>query len=94
MSKAKANFTTLEELETSIYNALNIASFANFNKTGIIVIDNLESIHEDERAKIYTFVESMSPISVQYIITSRNEENYQERMGISGFQIPTEKIHS
>lgn len=83
--KQRQNFTTLEELETSIYNALNIESFANFNKTGIIVIDNLESIHEDERAKIYTFVESMSPISVQYIITSRNEENYQERMGISGF---------
>lgn len=80
------NFSTSEELSNNIFKALNVESFVGFNKIGIIVIDNLESLSQKEREKIYTFVESMSPANVQYIITSRNEEKYQERMDINGFK--------
>lgn len=80
------NFSSCEELKENIFSALSISSFENFNRPGIIIVDNLESLSKNEREKIKIFIESMSPREVQYIITSRNEEDYEERMQISSFQ--------
>ena len=82
----KHNFSTFEELEEKIYKVLEIDSFDNFDKKGLIIIDNLETLSEQERAKIKEYIDFMSPIGIQYILTSRNEEEYEERMKLGGFE--------
>lgn len=84
--KNKASFGTAEELFTSIYQALGITSFSGYDKAGLIVIDNLESLTIDDRKKVEEFIRFASPYQVQYIITSRNEENYEIRKKLAGFE--------
>lgn len=79
------SFKTAEELINNIYRFLKISSFSNFNKTGIIIVDNLETLSADERSKVSDFIRFASPQQIQYIITSRNEENYEYRKKIAGF---------
>lgn len=83
---SKTSFLSKDELEKKIYQDLNIENFFGFNKDGIIIIDNLESIEIEEKEKIQDFVQVNSPSNIQYIITSRNEENYEERKHLSGFE--------
>ena len=79
-------FSTCNELKNEIFRQLNISNFSNYTSSGLIVVDNLESLDESERAKVKSFIEDDSPSSVQYIITTRNEEQYEERMPLDGFK--------
>ena len=81
----KTDFSTCKELETSIYKALDIKTFLGYEKKGLVIIDNLETIDRTEREAIKQFIDDRSPQNIQYIITSRNEEQYDERMSINGF---------
>lgn len=82
----KHNFTSFRELKTAILDKLKISSFENYSKKGIIIIDNLETIETSERKQIKEFIDYMSPAGIQYIITSRNEEECEERIKLSGFE--------
>lgn len=81
----KNTFADFESLKSSIFKYLQINDFENFNRTGLILIDNFETLPEEERNKIREFVEYSSPAQIQYIITSRNEEMFSERMCLNGF---------
>lgn len=80
------NFSSFDELKNEIFNKLNISGFEEFSGSGVIIIDNLETLAREERIKIKEFIDYMSPSGVQYIITSRNEEEYEERMKLEGFE--------
>lgn len=80
-----SDFSSCEELEWEIYKLLGIKSYIDFEDKGIIIIDNLETIDQEEREKIRDLIDNRSPQNIQYIITSRNEEPYDERMNITGF---------
>ncbi|MFW6009023.1 MAG: ATP-binding protein [archaeon] len=56
----------------------------NHKNKGLIIIDNFEIFSDDDKEKIIKFIKK-SPRSVQYILTSRNEENCEEKLHISGF---------
>ena len=81
-----SNFSTFEELKNNIFGKLQVNDFEGFHKNGIIIIDNLETLNEQERQKTKDFIDYMSPSEIQYIITSRNEEEYEERMHLAGFE--------
>lgn len=81
----KYSYKTSDELILEIYRCLGIDSFEGFNKKGIIVVDNLESLSNEERNMVHDFISYDSPQGVQYIITSRNEENFEVRKKIAGF---------
>lgn len=80
-----SDFTSCMELKEAIYKCLNIDSYVGFEDKGIIIIDNLETVAQKEREAIKDFIDNRSPQNIQYIITSRNEEPYEERMHIKGF---------
>lgn len=84
-NKLAASFSTVKELQQSIYAYLGIDNYSQLHKNGLIIIDNLESLGAQERCLLTEFVEEDSPQQVQYILTSRNEENYQGRRPLSGF---------
>ena len=82
----KQTFCSAEQLFKSIFNHLKIESFAGFTKPGLIIIDNFDTLSEGERAKVQEFVQYRTPQQIQYIITSRNEEGFEERKKIAGFE--------
>lgn len=82
----KKQFSNLTELQQCIFGALGIDSFEAYQKCGIIVVDNLESLSADERKYVKEFIQFMSPPGVQYIVTSRNEEDFDEVKLIDGFE--------
>jgi len=61
----------------------NVTELSKFGK-GIIVIDNIETFNEPDKTSILEFIKT-SPNNIQYIITSRYEENAVERLHIEGF---------
>ena len=82
----KHNFLSFDDLKNAIFEQLNISGFEGYNGQGIIVIDNLETLERSERSKINNFIDYMSPVGIQYIVTSRNEEECEERMKLDGFE--------
>ncbi len=80
------SFKTAKELVNEIYELLGITSFQDYHKKGIIIIDNLETLSSEERKQLSDFINFSSPQQIQYIITSRNEENYECRKKIAGFE--------
>jgi len=84
-NKLTASFSSVEELKQSIFAYLGIDDYSKLNKKGLIIIDNLESLTTAERRLLAEFVEEDSPQEVQYILTSRNEEGYQVRKSLAGF---------
>lgn len=81
------SFKTADELKRNIFSNLNISSFSpDYDQCGLIIIDNLETLSENDRKQVAEFVRSYSPPKIQYIITSRNEEHYERSKHIAGFE--------
>ena len=81
------SFKTSEELIENIYTALGISSFSrDYNLPGLIIIDNLETLSAESRKTLAEFIHYSSPQQIQYIITSRNEEDYEYRKKLAGFE--------
>ncbi len=82
----RKSFDTFVNLKTLIFNAFNIDSFVGFSKVGIIVIDNLETLSSSDRDLLHNFIQSESPPCIQYILTSRKEEQYDVNQELNGFE--------
>lgn len=80
------HFENSDELTKLILNSLGLTSFRDYHKEGIIIVDNLESLPEDERQKIKHFIEAQTPSEMQFLITSRNSEEYEMNFRLSGFE--------
>lgn len=52
---------------------------------GLIVIDNIENLKEEEKQKIFSFMRKI-PREIQFLITSRNEEPCEEKIHLSEFK--------
>lgn len=83
--RSNYNFNDFDSLKNIIFSSLNISDFSNFNKQGLIIIDNLETLVTEERNKIRDFIDYNTPSNIQFIITSRNEEPFSERKLLGGF---------
>lgn len=85
---AKPEFSTLDDLKKLICTALEIDDIGGISGLlgrGIIVIDNIENICDEEKNKIIDFIKSL-PRSVQFIVTSRNEEACEEKIHVEEFK--------
>lgn len=79
------HFETADELIGLILSALKIDTFRKYHDEGLIVVDNLETLSLDERQKVKTFVETQTPSEMQFILTSRNSEEYETNYKLAGF---------
>ncbi len=82
----RQTFENFEALKKLIFKSLNIETFDNFRKNGIIIIDNLETLSTEDRNHLHNFVQAESPACIQYILTSRKEEQYDINHEITGFE--------
>lgn len=81
----RSHFETADELKCLILSSLALESLRNFHINGLIVVDNLETLPADERQKVKTFVETQTPPEMQFILTSRNSEEYEVNHKLAGF---------
>lgn len=79
-------FETADELFNIISESLDKQTLRNFHDEGLIIIDNLEALSEDERKKVKSFIESKTPSEMQFLITSRNCEEYEQNIKLAGFE--------
>lgn len=79
-------FSTLDELKKLIFTSLSITSIEEISryKRGIIVIDNIENIEEFEKKSILELIKA-TPRNIQFILTSRSDEQCEEKIHIGEF---------
>lgn len=80
------HFKSEEELISLILEALGLENFKDYHEEGIIIVDNLEALSMDEREKIKYFIEVQTPSEMQFLLTSRNSEEYEVNLKLSGFE--------
>ncbi|TAE15597.1 MAG: hypothetical protein EAZ95_08500 [Bacteroidetes bacterium] len=82
----KKQINSFSSFQENLFQYLSIQSVTELSKfgKGIIVIDNIETFNETDKTSILEFIKT-SPNNIQYIITSRYEENAVERLHIEGF---------
>ena len=81
-----SHFESADELISLIHDALGEESFKHYHKEGLIIVDNLESLSETERKSIKHFIEMQTPTEMQFLITSRNSEEFESNKKLSGFE--------
>lgn len=70
---------------TSILASLKVDSLRRYREEGLIIVDNLETLAPEERQKVKVFVETQTPSEMQFILTSRNSEEYESNYKLAGF---------
>lgn len=82
----KKQINSFSSFQENLFQYLSIQTVTELSKfaKGIIVIDNIETFTETDKTSILEFIKT-SPNNIQYIITSRYEENAVERLHIEGF---------
>ena len=85
-TEIRSHFETAEELISLIRQALSLDTFRGYHEEGLIIIDNLEALSIDGRKKIKQFIEAQTPPEMQFLLTSRNSEEYESNMRLCGFE--------
>lgn len=90
------HFETADELIKLIHDALSLETFKGYHGEGLIIVDNLEAVSIEDRKKIKTFIEVQTPSEMQFLLTSRNSEEYESNTRLSGFKSEDGKtfVHS
>ena len=82
--RLRSQISTLEDIKQEIRKYLGTDDLIEYNKKGLIVIDNFETLTQEEKEKINNYIIYESNNSIQYVLTSRNEEhidtNYQLKL--------------
>lgn len=92
----RSHFETATELINLLLSTLGLDGLRRFHEEGLVVIDNLETLPREERQKVKEFVETQTPSEMQFLLTSRNSEEYEVNYKLAGFnaELGKEFIHS
>lgn len=81
----RCHFHSADELINLILSELEIDTLKSFRDDGLIIIDNLETLLLEERQLVKEFVERQTPSEMQFVLTSRNSEEYETNFKLAGF---------
>lgn len=81
----RCHFKSADEFIQLVLAELSVDTLRKFKSEGLIVIDNLETLPLEERKKIKNFVDTQTPSEMQFILTSRNSEEYDANFKLAGF---------
>lgn len=88
IDKILVDIHSYDEILSQILSILKLNNLNDFQKSklsGLIVIDNIENLSQDEKDNIFSFMRKI-PRNVQFILTSRNEESAEEKIHLSEFK--------
>lgn len=84
--RMRCNFETADELINLILSSLKVDNLKGFHGEGLIVVDNLETLSAVEKEKVKVFIDTQTPSEMQFIVTSRNSEEYEVPFKLAGFE--------
>ena len=88
INQIRKQISSFTEFEAGLRSYLDVENAEQITKKyrgGIVVIDNLENLSQDDKVKIFEFIKR-SPRQIQYIITSREEEPCEDKLHIREFK--------
>jgi len=88
IDKINVDIHSCDEIIQQILSSLNMKKFEELRTTrfkGLIVIDNIENLKEEDKIQIFDFIRKV-PRSIQFILTSRSEEKAEEKIHLSEFR--------
>lgn len=88
IDKIKRQITSFEDFESRLFEYLSVKTIEDVSdkyRGGIVVIDNLENLSADSKSKIFSFIRK-SPRTIQYIITSREEELCEDKLYVREYK--------
>jgi len=92
INEIRKQITSYEDFKNKLFKYLEVTKNEDIsNKKGLIVLDNIETLDKVEKEKIFDFIKK-SPRSIQFIITSRNEELCEDKLNLKEFKGKSEGI--
>lgn len=88
IDRGKAQIDDFESFKSLLFDDLEINTIDECGSKysgGIVVIDNIENLGNEEKNKFFEFIKE-TPRNIQFIITSRNEEPCEEKLHIKEFR--------
>lgn len=86
INEIKKQISSFEDFKTKMYSDLNITNLTEFqSKKGLVIIDNFETISINDKTEFFEFIKQ-SPRTIQYILTSRNEEPCEDKIHLKEFK--------
>ena len=87
ISREVRQIECFEDLRNKLHNDLNITDFDDdFKESGLLILDNLETLSAQDRDQILEYIEREVPSSVHVIITTRIPEEDTSQIPLNGFQ--------
>lgn len=87
LKEQKSQLQDFDSFTAKLYKDLSTEKFDDdWDQHGILVIDNLETLANEEREKILHFIEYDVPMEIRTIITTRIPEHADEQIQLKGFQ--------
>lgn len=84
ISKQFSSYMELIDVLKSYLHIQDIKEISQYKK-GIIVLDNIETLTDDDKAKLIAFIKTL-PDCCQVILTSREEEDVDSKLHLQGFE--------
>ncbi|WP_282166374.1 hypothetical protein [Shewanella japonica] len=88
IDKIHVDIHSFDEIFNQILSLLSLSDLTQLQKCnlkGLIVIDNIENLKEEDKENIFSFMKKI-PRNIQFIVTSRNEERTEEKIHLSEFK--------
>jgi Txe/YoeB family toxin of Txe-Axe toxin-antitoxin module len=86
INEIKKQIGSFDDFKSKVFNDLQISNEQELRqKKGLIIVDNFENISVDDKAAFLDFIKQ-SPRSIQYILTSRNEEMCEDKIHLREFK--------
>ncbi len=85
IDKIRKQIKTFNDYKENLFYYLNVNYIKQLNnKRGIVIIDNIETLKDEDKNEVIDFIKA-SPRTIQYIITSRNEERCEDKLYVHEF---------
>ncbi|MBF4518713.1 ATP-binding protein [Flavobacterium sp. ANB] len=86
INEIKKQIDSFVDFKSKLFNDLNISHLDEFQlKKGLVIIDNFETISIDDKMLFFEFIKQ-SPRTIQYVLTSRNEEPCEDKIHLKEFK--------
>lgn len=88
IEKIERQISSFDEFMMMMCRDLNINKIDEIHslfKRGVVVIDNIENLTKEDKEKLFAFIKA-TPRNVQFILTSRNEEQCEEKINVEEYR--------
>jgi hypothetical protein len=90
IEKVDKQISSFDHFVRSLCHDLEVATAIDVGRKfrrGIVIVDNVENLGSEDKIRLLDFIKTM-PRNVQFVLTSRNEEQCEEKLNIEEYREP------